>query len=546
MEHIRKLICIMLSALMLMSALSGCAEKEVPEEERFVLRAALCGRIASLDPAMNTDARAESIFCAMYENLMRMEEDSEGRIAVVPGIAKEYRAVENGDGTVDYIFTLRSSARWSDGVRVKARDFVYAWRRLADPETNSPNCAMLSMVQGYDAVRETGDITQLAVKSEGDTTLRVTLSAPCGYFLTEVCTAVATMPLRSDMVNKDPEWAATTGVVSDGAYQLGVWAKADYIQLRRNSSYYGNHAAGPDVLRFLFAANTQELWQAYEDGRADCAAYPPEQVEPSGSVSLRSTTYVLYNHMSEIFSNDYVRKAFDLTLDRAAVASAVGAGATAATGVVPPGIIAAVADAEEDFRGVGGELCAVDAEGYSMRCLDAEGELRNGGYWGGVGFPTVNCIYVAGDETRLAASAAASMWHEKLNVSVTTEGLPREEFDRRVLGGEYDLAIDTLTAPSGDAMEYLAPFAGTDGSNAAHYVSTPFDLLIGVASTSRDPAARDAFLHDAESLLLEDTAISPLYFGAETYVLRADLSGVRHDLRGNLYFGAVTRTQTDG
>lgn len=178
-----------------------------------------------------------------------------------------------------------------------------------------------------------------------------------------------------------------------------------------------------------------------------------------------------------------------------------------------------------------------------MRCLDAEGELRTGGYWGGVGFPSVSIVFALDDdEARLAASAAVRLWQEHLNVAVIVEGVVREEFERRLAEGEYDLAVGTLAAHSGDAMEFLAPFSGGN-ENMARYVSTPFDLLIGVAAASRDPAARTAFLHDAEALLLGDTALSPLYFGSEAYLLREGLVGVRHDPRGNAYFTAVTQTE---
>ena len=62
MQRFTKLICILLSALMLMSALSGCGEEETQSgEERFVVRASVCGALASLDPALNDDARAESL-----------------------------------------------------------------------------------------------------------------------------------------------------------------------------------------------------------------------------------------------------------------------------------------------------------------------------------------------------------------------------------------------------------------------------------------------------------------------------------------------------
>ena len=40
------------------------------------------------------------------------------------------------DGLV-YTFHLREDAKWSNGEPVTANDFVYAWRRLVDPNTAS-------------------------------------------------------------------------------------------------------------------------------------------------------------------------------------------------------------------------------------------------------------------------------------------------------------------------------------------------------------------------------------------------------------------------
>ena len=542
MPHARKWMCILLGALMLMSALSGCAERDADEAEHFVVRAAVCDRIDSLDPAMNVDAGAESLFGAIYENLLRLRLDEEGNGVPEPGVAKEYTVVENFDGTVDYVFTLRASARWSDGTRVKAKDFVYAWRRLVNPATDSPNCALLSMVQGYEEARESGDATQLAVKADGDTTFRVTLSGPCASFLSDVCTAVPTMPLRSDSANKDPNWASSSALLCNGPYRIGVWAKEEYLQLRRNSSYYESRMVTPDTLRFVFAEDSAAAWRACQEGDVDYVADPPARADGVAYLPLRSTVCVLYNHMSEAFSNEHVRRAFDLSLDRAAVAAAAGAGAEPATGLVPHGVVNAAADETEDFRTAGGALIAVDEEGYPMRILEAESELRTGGHWCGMGFPEVTCLYVADSGMLAATAAAVEAWRERLNVTITAEGVTREEFVQRVNDGEYDLAIDVLSADWGDAMDYLAPFAGTDGSNALHYVSTPYDLLIGVAATSRDPAARTAFLHDAEELLLGDAALSPLYFCGAAYYLDDSLEGVRHDWHGNAYFDAVTRT----
>ena len=77
---------------------------------------------------------------------------------------------ENSDGTVTYTFRLRGG-KWSDGVEVKASDFVYAWQRLADPATGSVYAPLLSIVSGYAEAQASGDMSLLAVSAKSSTTL---------------------------------------------------------------------------------------------------------------------------------------------------------------------------------------------------------------------------------------------------------------------------------------------------------------------------------------------------------------------------------------
>ena len=94
-------------------------------------------------------------------------------------------------------------------------------------------------------------------------------------------------------------------------------------------------------------------------------------------------------------------------------------------------------------------------------------------------------------------------------------------------------------------MEYLLPFRGTSESNVCGYRNDTFDLLVGVAESTGDLTARAAFLHDAEAMLLEDSAVSPLCFSGTAYLLREGLTGVSHDCFGHSYFTAVSRAETD-
>ncbi|MFN6887397.1 ABC transporter substrate-binding protein, partial [Proteus mirabilis] len=59
-------------------------------------------------------------------------EDERGR--PIPGVAQSWRTEDNRV----WIFTLRDNAKWSNGEKVTASDFVYSWQRLVDPKNLSP------------------------------------------------------------------------------------------------------------------------------------------------------------------------------------------------------------------------------------------------------------------------------------------------------------------------------------------------------------------------------------------------------------------------
>ncbi len=534
----KRIIALLLSALML--ALVGCGENSDDGKDGFVVTACVCASPDSLDPAFCAGVETEPVFRALFENLLRVRLDGEGNRIVEPAVAKEFAMVQNFDGTVDYVFTLRSAARWSDGTRVKAKDFVYAWRRLVNPATGSPNADVLSMVSGYADARESGDATRLGVTAENDATLRVTLSAPCAWFISDVCTAVATMPLRSDTAGNKPEWANGVDMPGNGAFRPGVWTKGQSLYLRRNEYYFDAHTTAADAVRFDFAETAEQAAAYYAEGTVDYLLPVPADTEGAVALPLRETTAVLYNHVSELFSNEHVRRAFELTLDREAIASAMGGGQTPATGMIPYGVVN-VPDDPSDFRTAGGTLLAVGAEGYDERCEEAHREIHIGAYWGDENFPEVRCLYPTESAGCAAAAAAcARIWAERLHVTVIPVGMERETFDQCLAEGEYDLAVDSFAARQGDAMAFLAPYAGAEGDNALHYVSKPYDLLIGVAETSPDLAARAAMLHDAEALLLESTALSPLTFGGRCYLLRESVTGVIHVDGCPIFNGAIS------
>ena len=546
---LRRSVCLLLCAALFLTLLAGCGKQEEPAED-FVVSAAVCGPLETLDPTMNTDVGTESLLSTLFEGLMRMRDDGAGKAVAVAGIAKEYIEEKNYDDTVTYTFTLRSAARWSDGERVTAEDFVYAWQRLVDPATASPNASLLSMVAGYDEVRESGDVSLLGVKAKGESTFLVTLSRPCAYFITSVCTSPATAPLRRDLVEGNASWAATADIVTNGPYTVGTWVKAAQLQTKRNGEYYESKLVVPDSICFRFETDAQTNYDQLLAGELDYTAKLPyaaiEQLaedETWQPAPLAETVCVLYNHLTDTFSDAQLRRAFDLAIDRAAATAACGAENSPATGLVPYGIPDS-GETEDDFRTTGGELCAIDEEGMSARATQAQEELTYAGYYSTSMFPPVELLYVTGTENDAVASALQNMWSTTLGVNVMLRGVTQAEYNTRMEAGNYELALQKVTALYDDAMGFLDRWCSEDEQNLISYENGTYDVLMGVARASEDPVARTAFLHDAETMLLGETALSPVYFDGTAHMLRDTLRGVYTDGFGNSYFAGV-RANTD-
>jgi oligopeptide transport system substrate-binding protein len=100
----------------------------------------------TLDPQKISTTSEFHIMRDLYETLII--HDGQGKI--MPGVAEKWELSDDGK---TYIFTLRANAKWSNGDPVKASDFVFAWRRAADPATGAKYNNLLDPVVGFEAAR---------------------------------------------------------------------------------------------------------------------------------------------------------------------------------------------------------------------------------------------------------------------------------------------------------------------------------------------------------------------------------------------------------
>lgn len=547
MKHFpKRLTALLLSGVLCL--LSGCAR----DSDGMALSVCVGGTPDSLDPIYAEDISGQTILAHLYENLMRVTVDSAGRTSVINGMAKSVEQEEetrDGAVTVTYTFRLRS-ARWSDGQSVTAGDFVYAWQRLANPATGSRYADLLSVVSGFREARAAGDMSLLQVTAKNDATLVVVLDGHYDWFLKEVCTSPAAMPLRQDVVQKlkaasgGKSWweGDPTQLVTNGPYTVSAVEEGRLLRLEANSRYYAAQP-GPQSLTFHFAGSAEEAWSLYESREVDAVWPLPDQrltelaADPEWTPVPELATYAaLFNCESERFSDPALRESLSLAIDCGAIAEAAGTAALPAEGVVPPGV---PENEEADFRAVGSSLLDNDPEGYEDRCLRARALLEEAGYAGGADLGELEFLYLKSGANDAAVQVLCRQWQEVLGLQVTPKGLSERGLMSALRGGEYDLAGLSLTASANDAECFLMSWTSGGRNNYISYESTAYDTLMMIIASAADGTARMGCLHDAEALLLMNHAMAPLYTRGTAWELRETLTGAFRDARGWFSFANV-------
>ena len=551
MKRTKRLLSLVL-ALAVVLTTAGCS---TVEPDRMTVRAALVDAPITLDPARAFTETEKTVAANLYENLMKQT-----LTGIAAGQAASYEYTDNMDGTETYSFTLRNDIYWSDGKKVTAHDFVYAWQRLVDPETKSPHASILNMVAGYaDAVA--GDPAALQVRAADDRTFVVTISGHCSYFLSVVCTAVCTMPVRADVAGAAdavddsadvqsadaaepeplPDWSMDAAtLLTNGPYAVSRMTD-EGVSLTQTDKYYDAKRLGPDEINFVYAADTEAAMALYDSGDVDFVLDAGE-AEGAVEASAAAVSTVLINQMATSLS-DSMRTAMSMVIDRGALAELAGESGEvyrAADGLIPYGIVTSEG---KSFREVNGAVIDNDAEQYDARCQAAAELLSRAGYT-----PTmlermspVTLLYESTGSNAKIAQALQSVWRDKLGIRISVRGVSPEEMMTTLRNGEFSLALTNVSGDRNTALSYLNRFSSSQQENYGQFYSNAYDILIRTAANSSSDEARDAYLADAEKMLLDSGYVIPLYNETYTWLLRDTLTGIQTDGMGVYYFQHVVK-----
>jgi len=497
-----------LAALSLASVISPALAANVPAGAQLADKQEIVRHIkdepASLDPVKAVGLPEIQVIRDLFEGLTN--QDAHGKI--VPGVAQSWSSSDNKT----WIFTLRNTARWSNGEPVTAHDFVYSWQRLVDPK----NSASFAWFAGLSGIENATAITKreispdkLGVTALDNQRLKVTLDRPVPWFPSLVAN-VALFPVPQKVIEKEGEsWTSPGKLVGNGAYQLSERVVNEKIVLTRNPQYWDNAHSVLSKVTFLPINEESSATKRYRSNDIDITESFPKNMyallkkELPGEVytpDQLGTYYYAFNTQKGPTADVRVRKALSWSIDRSIIAEkVVGTGEKPAWHFTP--------DVTAGFKPLDSIL-----QQHPQNELNAQAKalLASAGY--GPEKPLhLKLLYNTSESHQKIAIAVASMWKKNLGVDVTLENQEWKTYIDSRNSGNFDVIRASWVGDYNEPSTFLSLLTSGNTSNIARFKNEDYDAVMAKASSETSEQARNVDYNRAEQILADQAPIAPIY-----------------------------------
>lgn len=426
-----------------------------------------------------------------------------------------------------YTFKLKSSARWSDGVPVKAQDFVTSWKRLLSPVFASSYAYLLFDIEGAEAFNK-GNIAEfetVGIKALGDLTFQVTLSQPTAHWIF-IPAFWSTFPLRADLLEKyDENWVKPGNLVTTGPYVPVTFDHGSQVVMRSNVFYHGVRG-NIDLLVAKIVRDDSLAIQLFNSGALD---FLSEIANVDFRAFAKNSSLVQYRHYKTGYlsfvldryptSNAKLRRAIGMAIDRNKINSQIFGGSEPASSFVPPPLLG-----HTKKRGLPYDparaMIELNASGINLK------ETLN-----------FECLLPDWEKMRQVGAFIKNDLKKNLGIEVTLQPFENRDYRSRLEFYNSPLYLTTWTADYPDPDNFMSLFLSNSGNSRNRWKNPDFDVLVQKARHTMNPKEREPLYFQLQKLIQEDQAgIIPLFYEPNLVLIKPRVKYVEITPMDFIYF----------
>lgn len=499
--------------------------------------------ISTMDPQNAVDAIAGQVIEDTNAGLLRYDgkklEPDEA--AAMPTVSKDQKT---------YTFTLRKDLKWSDGKQVTAKDYVYAWQRLADPKTKSEYAYIASGIVNADAITAGKKApSTLGVKAEDKYKFVVHLDRAMPYFKTMITLCVFD-PAEKSVVEKQGDKFGTSAKTQtyNGPYVLSKWNGSSNTWVEtKNPNYWNKKNVHVQTIKTQVVKETTTALNLFQSGKLDDAVISGDSAAQMSSdpayntVEQGRTSYIEMNakRVPEL-GNVNIRKALSLAINRKEfIKNVLGDGSKPISQVVPYGLFTN----EDNGKDFATEASKANAS-YSEYNVKKAAEYYKKGLKE-LGKSTVT-FTITGDDTDASKKTLEYLqgaWTKALpGIKVTTKAEPFKTRVAQQLDHSLDVVASSWQADFPDAISFLDLFTTGNSYNAGLWSNAKYDALIKASKTTdaANVAKRWADLKQADEILAEQQGVISIYQTGEAHLTKKTIKDMPYSPGNMINFVGTT------
>ncbi|MES2199690.1 MAG: peptide ABC transporter substrate-binding protein [Chlamydiota bacterium] len=501
--------------IFLLSFTFSCGSKPKVDSKKATVRINIVDDPKTLDPRKSRSSGERNLMGMLFEGLTRVGKEEKTELA----LAQDVNVSEDG---LSYTFTLKE-AYWSNGDKILAGDFIYAWKTALSPDFLSENAYQLFCIKNAKEVKEgKKSSSDLGIYEIDEKTLQINLQNPVPYFF-EILSFPIFFPVNQKIDNTPSE------CISSGPFKLKEWRHNDFIEIVKNENYFDAKEVRLSSIYMTMVEQETEL-QMFENKELDWAGSPISTLSLDrikelkekkllGSAPMSGTRFFRMNIEKEPFHNVNIRKAFALAINRQAIVEHILQGhQKVALQFFPESINTYFQDADIKMAKV-----------FWQKGLEELGLLQEM-------FPKITLLCASAHQNLIVAQAVQQDWKQTLGIDVAVEANEIKVYFSRVGNQDYQISLGSWVADYADPESFLEIFKyKKESGNNTGWENEQYSSLLNNAKKLKGEA-RKVELLQCESILMQDLPLIPLYHLRNHYLQNSSLKGVILSSIGTLDF----------
>lgn len=542
----KRILALLLTGCLAVSLLAGCSNKgteqpsDTPSGDDTTAKKISVGITtaeASMDPVKSADGFYVMLLGNVIGGLYNVDANNQLQLDLAESVQ------ESEDG-LTYTFTLRDTT-WSNGTPLTANDFVYAWRRLADPNSGTQYAYLVEechIKNGSAVYAGEKAPEELGVTAIDDKTLQVELETATPYFAS--MTAFSPFcPLNEEYVTEQGDQFALTkdNMIYCGAYTLTDWdVSGNTITMTKNPNYWDAENVQVEEVNFQVVPDAQQGVMSYENGDLDRITLTGDLVGQYATSDEFSSDLGVFNWYlyfnNETVPNEKLRQAIAYAIDREdLVQNVLKDGSVAQHNQLMTGLYTS-ATTGEDFNTACGPHYETNKDKAKELWAEAQTETD---------MKSITLTYE--EENASIANTAAYIQSEIETTldgfTVELQSLPKKSRIQNMQDGNYQVALHRWGPDYNDASCIMSLYSTTNPYNYANWSNEKYDELMEQCTTTlaTDPEARWNAYVEAESILADSAICVPIFQVGNAVLTRTGISGITNHLTGvSCYYKYVT------